>query len=52
MSLFTIKKKHAVASCPRVCTSHFNKCIVCYVAILSDIPNSERGRHNDYALTP
>ena len=36
------KKKHAVASCPRVCTSHFNKCIVCYVAILTNIPNYRR----------
>ena len=39
--LFTIKKKHAVASCPRVSTSHFNKCPVCYVATLTNIPNSD-----------
>ena len=45
------KKKHAVASCPRVSTSHFNKTTVCYVATLSGIPNHERGRHNDYART-
>jgi hypothetical protein len=51
MSLFTIKKKHAVACRPRVCTSHFNKCAIRDVATLSGIPNHDRGRHNDYAQT-
>ena len=45
MSLFTIKKKHAVACRPRVSTSHFNKCTVRDVATLTNIPNSDRGRH-------
>ena len=36
---------------PRVSSSHFNKSAVCYVAIFTNIPNSERGRHNGYART-
>ena len=36
------KKKHAVASCPRVSTPHFNKSAVCYVSTLTNIPNYRR----------
>ena len=42
ISLFTIKKKHAVACCPRVSTSHLRKTTVCDVATLTNIPNSLR----------
>ena len=36
---------------PRVSTSHLCKTTVCYVAILTNILNSERGRHNNHAQT-
>jgi hypothetical protein len=42
ISFFTIKKKHAVACCPRVSTSHLRRTSVCYVAIFTNIPNSLR----------
>ena len=35
---FTIKKKHAVACCPRVSSSHLCNSTVCYVASAYNIP--------------
>ena len=40
--LFTIKKKHAVASCPRVSTSHLRKTTVCDVALAYNSPKHLR----------
>ena len=39
MSLFTIKKKHAVACCPRVSTSHIIELAIEDVALAYNILN-------------
>ena len=49
------KKKHAVACCPRVCTSHLCKTTVCYVVLTYNIPNHFREyRHEPrmHLITP
>ena len=53
LALHNLKsKKHAVACCPRVSTSHFNKSAVRYVATFTNIPNYRRNYRRESRMHP